>query len=111
MTKRAQVWIAKRPRVSEVFLTACVGLELQIAHWVAGHGGAHAATHIATAHIAGTHAGEVGAAGVFGFVDFEVDPGVVFGTDDFEEGADGTGGLALAADDIAHVLLIDEEGD
>ena len=44
-------------------------------------------------------------------VDLQVDAAVVLHADDAQESADGLGGIALAADDLAHVDGADFEGD
>ena len=43
--------------------------------------------------------------------DLEIDSRVILHADDAKEGSDGLGGIALAADDLAHVGWIDIEGE
>ncbi len=45
----------------------------------------------------------------FRLVDLKIDPGILFGANRLKKNAESTGGLALAADDVAHVFLIDVE--
>jgi hypothetical protein len=39
-------------------------------------------------------------------MDFQINPGIVFRTNDFEQGADGPSGLALSANDVTHVCWV-----
>ncbi len=47
----------------------------------------------------------------FRLVDLEIDAGLMLGAHDSKQGADGLGRLALASDDLSHVLGIESERD
>lgn len=51
------------------------------------------------------------AVGTFRLMDLEVNARLMLGSDHTQQSANGFGGLALPADDLAHVLWIEEKGE